>query len=163
MPSRAERDPRHWLRSGSDVDSARFWTQATAEPCLPVEELLRRARPLPPHEDMIIERIDMEEGRAFLAAMRSDPRPQRSRSHRHRHGRLRRRPRSGSPLVALYEPIFAGRPFFLSFRGRWRFKLVEHILLIGLAKEVASSQLASASPESETKPPDRSCGRLSVM
>lgn len=38
---------------------------------LPVEELLRRARPLPPHEDMVIEDIDEEEGAAFLAAVDS--------------------------------------------------------------------------------------------
>lgn len=36
---------------------------------LPVEELLRRARPLPPHEDMLIDGVDAEEGRAFLAAI----------------------------------------------------------------------------------------------
>ena len=36
---------------------------------LPVEELLRRARPLPPHEDMVIDDIDEDEGRAFLAAI----------------------------------------------------------------------------------------------
>jgi hypothetical protein len=38
---------------------------------LPVEELLRRARPLPPHEDMVIEDIDEDEGAAFLAAVDS--------------------------------------------------------------------------------------------
>jgi hypothetical protein len=38
---------------------------------LPVEELLRLARPLPPHEDMVIEDIDEEEGAAFLAAVGS--------------------------------------------------------------------------------------------
>lgn len=38
---------------------------------LPAEELLRRARPLPPHEDMVIEDIDEEEGAAFLAAVDS--------------------------------------------------------------------------------------------
>jgi hypothetical protein len=36
---------------------------------LPVEELLRRARPLPPHEDMVIEDLDDEEGAAFLAVL----------------------------------------------------------------------------------------------
>ena len=36
---------------------------------LPVEELLRRARPMPPHEQMIIEDLDDEEGAAFLAAL----------------------------------------------------------------------------------------------
>ena len=36
---------------------------------LPVEELLRRARPLPPHEEMLIEELDEAEGLAFLAAL----------------------------------------------------------------------------------------------
>jgi hypothetical protein len=38
---------------------------------LPVEELLRRARPLPPHEEMVIDDISEEEGAAFLAAVES--------------------------------------------------------------------------------------------
>jgi hypothetical protein len=38
---------------------------------LPVEELLRRARPLPPHNEMVIENVDEEEGAAFLAAIES--------------------------------------------------------------------------------------------
>jgi hypothetical protein len=38
---------------------------------LPVEELLRRARPLPPHDEMVIEDIDEDEGAAFLAAVDS--------------------------------------------------------------------------------------------
>jgi hypothetical protein len=38
---------------------------------LPVEELLRRARPLPPHDEMVIETVDEEEGAAFLAAIES--------------------------------------------------------------------------------------------
>ncbi len=37
---------------------------------LPVEELLRRARPLPPHEEMVIEDFTPEEGAAFLEALR---------------------------------------------------------------------------------------------
>ncbi|MGH2718941.1 MAG: hypothetical protein ACRDJU_10210 [Actinomycetota bacterium] len=36
---------------------------------LPAEELLRRARPLPPHEDMVIDDLTEEEGDAFLAAL----------------------------------------------------------------------------------------------
>jgi hypothetical protein len=36
---------------------------------LPVEELLRRARPLPPHDDMVIDDLTEEEGAAFLAAL----------------------------------------------------------------------------------------------
>jgi len=37
---------------------------------LPVEELLRRARPLPPHEEMVIDDLTSEEGDAFLAVLR---------------------------------------------------------------------------------------------
>ena len=36
---------------------------------LPVEELLRRVRPLPPHEEMVIEDLDDDEGTAFLAVL----------------------------------------------------------------------------------------------
>ncbi|MBV9366761.1 MAG: hypothetical protein JO286_07375 [Solirubrobacterales bacterium] len=38
---------------------------------LPVEELLRRTRPLPPHDGMVIEDLSQEEGAAFLAAVES--------------------------------------------------------------------------------------------
>jgi hypothetical protein len=36
---------------------------------LPVEELVRRARPLSPHEDMVIDDLDDDEGAAFLAVL----------------------------------------------------------------------------------------------
>lgn len=36
---------------------------------LPVEELLRRVRPLPPHDAMIIDDLTEEEGADFLAAL----------------------------------------------------------------------------------------------
>jgi hypothetical protein len=36
---------------------------------LSVEELMRRARPLPGHEEMAIEDLDEIEGAAFLAAL----------------------------------------------------------------------------------------------
>ena len=36
---------------------------------LPVEELLRRARPLPPHEEMVTDDLSEDEGTAFLAAL----------------------------------------------------------------------------------------------
>jgi len=36
---------------------------------LPVEELLRRVRPLPDHDEMVIEDLNEEEGEAFLAAV----------------------------------------------------------------------------------------------
>jgi hypothetical protein len=38
---------------------------------LPVEELFRRARPLPDHNEMVIEDLSEEEGEAFLAAVES--------------------------------------------------------------------------------------------
>lgn len=41
---------------------------------LPVEELLRRARPLPPHEEMVIEDLTPKEGEAFLDAIVRDRR-----------------------------------------------------------------------------------------
>lgn len=36
---------------------------------VPVEDLLRRAQPLPPHEEMRIDDLTEEEGAAFLAAL----------------------------------------------------------------------------------------------
>ena len=36
---------------------------------LPVEEHLRRARSLPPHDAMVIDDLSEEEGAAFLAAL----------------------------------------------------------------------------------------------
>jgi hypothetical protein len=38
---------------------------------LPVEELLRRARPLPPHDEMVIDGLSDDEGADFLAAVES--------------------------------------------------------------------------------------------
>jgi hypothetical protein len=38
---------------------------------LPVEELLRRACPLAPHDEMVIEDLSEDEGAAFLAAVQS--------------------------------------------------------------------------------------------
>jgi hypothetical protein len=38
---------------------------------LPVEELLRRARPLPDHDEMTIEDLSQVEGEAFLTAVQS--------------------------------------------------------------------------------------------
>lgn len=38
---------------------------------LPVAELLRRARPLPPLEEMVIDDLNDDEREAFLAALRS--------------------------------------------------------------------------------------------
>lgn len=36
---------------------------------LPVQELLDRAQPLPPHAEMVIDDLTEEEGAAFLAAL----------------------------------------------------------------------------------------------
>jgi hypothetical protein len=38
---------------------------------LPVEELLRRARPLPPRDEMVLQDLIEEEGVAFLEAVES--------------------------------------------------------------------------------------------
>ena len=38
---------------------------------IPVEEALRRARPLPPYPEMVIEDLTEEEGQAFLDALKS--------------------------------------------------------------------------------------------
>lgn len=47
--------------------------QASAERTLelPVETLLERARPLPPHEEMVIEDLTPDEGAEFLAALKA--------------------------------------------------------------------------------------------
>jgi hypothetical protein len=37
---------------------------------LPVDELLRHARPLPPHEEMVINDLNEAEGAAFLTALK---------------------------------------------------------------------------------------------
>ncbi|HUA44220.1 MAG TPA: hypothetical protein VMA77_03280 [Solirubrobacteraceae bacterium] len=42
---------------------------------LSVEELVRRARPLPPHDEMVIEDVSEEEGAAFLTAVESERDP----------------------------------------------------------------------------------------
>jgi len=38
---------------------------------LSIDELLKRARPLPEHQEMMIEDLSPEEGQAFVAAIRS--------------------------------------------------------------------------------------------
>jgi hypothetical protein len=38
---------------------------------LPVDELLRRARPLPPHDEMLLDDLSEEVGAAFLSAVDS--------------------------------------------------------------------------------------------
>jgi hypothetical protein len=38
---------------------------------LPVDELLRRARPLPPHDQMMLDDLSETEGAEFLAAIES--------------------------------------------------------------------------------------------
>jgi hypothetical protein len=57
--------------------SSLSWVSMTSQPIepkrdgcleLPVDKLLRRARPLPPHEEMVIDDLTEDEGAAFLAA-----------------------------------------------------------------------------------------------
>jgi hypothetical protein len=38
---------------------------------LSVEELMRRARPLPPYKEMVIDGLTEDDGAAFLAAVKS--------------------------------------------------------------------------------------------
>ena len=70
-PSAVEPDPAEHHRSYP-------WWEMSIEPVHPrrsgslelsVEELLRRARPLPPHDAMVIDDLSEEEGAAFLAAL----------------------------------------------------------------------------------------------
>lgn len=73
-PLRHRATPR--LRSNSPYTSGTVSTHPAShsEPEhleLPVEELLRRARPLPDHDEMAIEDLSEEEGEAFLAAVQS--------------------------------------------------------------------------------------------
>jgi hypothetical protein len=42
---------------------------------LSAQELLRRARPLPPHDEMVIDDLSEKEGAAFLAAVESEHDP----------------------------------------------------------------------------------------
>jgi hypothetical protein len=42
----------------------------TASLELPVDELLKRSRPLPPHSEMVIEDLTPDEGEEFLAALK---------------------------------------------------------------------------------------------
>ena len=53
-----------------EMSTARDEQGLPANECLelPVEELLKRARPLPPHSEMVIDDLTSEEGEAFLAA-----------------------------------------------------------------------------------------------
>lgn len=67
--------PRRFRRSGAPY-SGRVSTHAaddsqTPDLELPVEELLRRARPLPTHDEMVIDDLSEEEGAAFLDAVQS--------------------------------------------------------------------------------------------
>jgi hypothetical protein len=84
-PSRAQspdRDPDHALRHRGQAvanrDSSACGEPSTRVPDdrdehleLPVEEVLRRGRPRPPHDEMVIEDLGEEEGAAFLAAVES--------------------------------------------------------------------------------------------
>ena len=58
----------HWL---GPMSTERADTSNEQHLELSVDELLRRARPLPPHDEMVIEDLTEEEGAAFLAAVGS--------------------------------------------------------------------------------------------
>jgi len=71
---------------------------------LPVDELLTRAGPLPPHDEMVIDDLLPDEGTAFLATLKAWP----LRHHagdRYRHRRVRRSP---DPRVAPCPALRAG-------------------------------------------------------
>ncbi|MGQ0618066.1 MAG: hypothetical protein ACT4PW_13940 [Acidimicrobiia bacterium] len=51
------------------MSTARHEDQRRESLELPVEDLLARARPLPPHRDMVIDDLNQEEADAFLAAV----------------------------------------------------------------------------------------------
>jgi hypothetical protein len=51
------------------MSTARHEHQPNESLELPVEELLKRARPMPPHRQMVIDDLSSEEGEAFLAAV----------------------------------------------------------------------------------------------
>lgn len=53
----------------SEMSTARPENQPHESLELPVDELLKRARPMPPHKDMVIDDLTREEGEAFLAAV----------------------------------------------------------------------------------------------
>ena len=55
------------MKSEMSMEPARPNVDGSLE--LPVEELLRRARSLPSHEEMLIDDLTEEEGAAFLAAL----------------------------------------------------------------------------------------------
>ena len=82
-----ERRPRPLIARtlGGDMSTESVQPRSGKSLELPVEELLRRARPLPPHAAMVIDDLSAEEGSAFLAAWR--------REHPDR-----------------YEPVIVGRP-----------------------------------------------------
>lgn len=52
-----------------EMSTARHEHQPNESLELPVDELLKRARPLPPHDEMVIDDLTAEEGEAFLAAV----------------------------------------------------------------------------------------------
>ncbi len=55
----------------SEMSASHAEPNPTEDPELPVEELLRRARPLPSHEERVIDDLTTEEADAFLAAVLS--------------------------------------------------------------------------------------------
>jgi hypothetical protein len=63
-------EPRPALNSRHRVDAPRGRSESEHLE-LPVEELLRRARRLPPHDQMIIEDLSEAEGADFVAAVDS--------------------------------------------------------------------------------------------
>jgi hypothetical protein len=60
--------PRRYGGAEMSSDSVPAVETSSVEP--PLEELLRRARPLPPHKELVIEDLDEAETAAFLALLK---------------------------------------------------------------------------------------------
>jgi hypothetical protein len=60
--------PRRYGEAEMSSDPVPAVESSSVEPA--VEELLRRARPLPPHTEMVIEDLDEAETAAFLALLK---------------------------------------------------------------------------------------------
>ena len=82
----------------------------------PVEELFRPARPLPPHDEMVIEDLSEEEGAAFLAAVEFRERGPVARADVIDTDVFSADLVPGSRLAERYASVITGQPAFSSFQ-----------------------------------------------
>lgn len=68
-PRRTIRDGPHTLAIEMSNPNPQPLAERSLE--LPVQTLLERARPLPPHEEMVIEELTPDEGAEFLATLKA--------------------------------------------------------------------------------------------